>query len=274
MHLAELTVQDFQSYRETESLSFDRGFTLLAGRNDVGKSATLRALRILVENSEGAGDDFEITFRWELALADFMAVVEPRDTLREWLSESEEHSFAATFRRAAVSDPLHPSHVVPVRLDLPALGAVAEGPAGTSLGWRSGRLVDTATHTDTLGRLARDFGSRIVHISPRMVAQGRLAIEPEPQLRPDAQNLPNVLAFLLTNQRLSTSARLEEFIKDAFPQLTGVATVPATRGGSALLPWRERSRSTPAPMWNRDRTHAGARRGGPHGNGASAVPHR
>lgn len=223
MHLSGLTLRGFQSYREEESLSFGPDLTLLAGRNDVGKSATLRALRVLVEEHEGAGDDFSITFQWSLSCEELLAEVEPDEALHSWIREQGQHTLSATFQpmRGAIPGP---TNLHCVHLALPALGAVAEGMPGTQPGWIQGAFQGGGTYTSTFIGLAQRYATRLSYISPRTVQQGRAAIAPEPTLASDAQNLPNVLAFLVNNQRWSIFAELEEFIRSAFPQLAGVAT--------------------------------------------------
>ncbi len=58
------------SYAEEQTVEIDQHLTLLAGRNNVGKSALLRALQIPVERQEGVGTDFGITYTWSVTVED------------------------------------------------------------------------------------------------------------------------------------------------------------------------------------------------------------
>jgi len=64
MSLTAFAVQDFQSYHDPQTVTIDPGLTLIAGRNTVGKSALLRALRIFVDAQQGAGPSLELSYRW------------------------------------------------------------------------------------------------------------------------------------------------------------------------------------------------------------------
>jgi len=64
MALLSLTIQGFQSYRDPQTIEFDSHLTLVAGRNDVGKTALLRVLRIFTQSQEGPHEDFELTHQW------------------------------------------------------------------------------------------------------------------------------------------------------------------------------------------------------------------
>ncbi len=62
--LVSVTLSGFQSYWRPETVEFDSGLTLLAGKNDVGKSALLRALSVFAGAPiEGGRQDFQITLR-------------------------------------------------------------------------------------------------------------------------------------------------------------------------------------------------------------------
>jgi len=61
MCLQQVVIQGFQSYAEEQTIEIDEHVTLLAGRNNVGKSALLRALQIPVERQEGVAKDLMLT---------------------------------------------------------------------------------------------------------------------------------------------------------------------------------------------------------------------
>src|SRR5712692_5212391 len=96
MQLLSTTVQGFQSYRDPVTVSFDPRLTVIAGRNNVGKSALLRALRLLVDPSSGCQADFELSYIWCIPRETFALAADV--TLLD--NVPEDLSFRASFRRA------------------------------------------------------------------------------------------------------------------------------------------------------------------------------
>src|SRR5919201_4351279 len=72
MRLNRLTLRGFQSYETEQVINFDPNITLLAGRNNVGKTALLRSIRHLVEGQPGAGAQRRFAFSWSIEAADFL----------------------------------------------------------------------------------------------------------------------------------------------------------------------------------------------------------
>ena len=64
VRLTAVTLQGFQAYGERVEVDVDPHLTVIAGRNNVGKSALLRALRLGVEPAEGLQPDFSLGLTW------------------------------------------------------------------------------------------------------------------------------------------------------------------------------------------------------------------
>jgi predicted ATP-dependent endonuclease of OLD family len=64
MPLESFSLRGFQSYSNMQTVPLDPNLTLITGRNNVGKSSLLRAMRIFEDQQEGAYDDFRISYRW------------------------------------------------------------------------------------------------------------------------------------------------------------------------------------------------------------------
>lgn len=235
--LASFSVQDFQSYRDTQTLTIDPRLTLIAGRNNVGKSALLRALRIFIEGQEGAGEAFEVTFRWHVLLAELVSFVSPGpaelDPLVAWLREREEHTLVATFVINGGVPNVAPGNLHLQQIELAELEGFASGPPGTALGWRSGPLNGSAAGVDVVQHLVEKLVREVAFIGPRVITPGVRQLTPQPALQPDAGNLPNVIAQLQLAQPTTTFVELVSFMREAFPEVETVTAMPALAEGTA-----------------------------------------
>ena len=252
-----VSIRDFQSYRGEQAFSFDPTLTLLAGRNDVGKSALMRAIRIRQEPQEGAGLNFMLRCTWEFSADELRQLLLPRDAtsadLERWIQSRPTHTLTATFVRNGGSNPLSPGEIFCKRIELRELDAFAEGDAGTQIGWTGGPFSGGAATADLFQNVAYSILSTgISYVSPRRVEQGARQLVPAPVLAADASNLTHVVHYLMTNER-PTLARLERFLHDAFPQINNIGAPHETNGPSANVAWGElkvyyADRNDPIPL--------------------------
>src|SRR5260370_24023779 len=104
MRLDQVLLRGFQSYGEEQVVDIDDHVTLLAGRNNVGKSAFLRALQLPVLRQEGVSDHFQITYRWAISAVDLSSIAN-REALRWLLDAGGDPKFVeATFHATADPD--------------------------------------------------------------------------------------------------------------------------------------------------------------------------
>src|ERR1700688_2772156 len=67
MRLANLRVRGFQSYVTEQNVKLDHELTVLAGQNNVGKTALLRSIRQIADPKPGAAADFMVEYEWEMS---------------------------------------------------------------------------------------------------------------------------------------------------------------------------------------------------------------
>src|SRR4051794_24325532 len=93
MEVVEFSVANFQSYGQTQTVTVDPQVTLVAGRNNVGKSALLRAMRVFVEPQQGAREGFQVSFSWRLTTPELLALAlapqESAPDFETWAQERE-----------------------------------------------------------------------------------------------------------------------------------------------------------------------------------------
>jgi hypothetical protein len=99
MRLQRIALKAFRSYAEEQTVEIDRHLTLLAGRNNVGKSALLRAFQIPVERQEGVGTDFSITYTWSVSAEDVIPHAAGSPEMTAWMLSGEDpQSLIVTWR--------------------------------------------------------------------------------------------------------------------------------------------------------------------------------
>lgn len=87
----------------------------------------------------------------------------------------------------------------------------------------------------------------VAFIGPRLIEQGARQLVPQPELRPDARNLPNVVAYLQLARPTTTFAELVGFMQRAFPEIETVTVMPAAAEGTGepAIFYRESSAAVP-----------------------------
>src|SRR5437588_3675906 len=223
MNLRKITLADFQSYRAETTVQLDPALTLVAGRNDVGKSALLRALRMVAEPQDGIGPNFHIAFTWFVSQHELLGLSLLPGTsaieFTEWLRTHENYALEADF----VADPQGPANnLFCRRIVLPELSAVAEGELGTTIGWNSGPWAGSSIAVELMTQAAKSLAGMVSFVTPRRVELGPQQLFPQNALLPDARNLTNVVAYLVQNEGTTIFPRLQAFIQEAFPEVLTV----------------------------------------------------
>jgi energy-coupling factor transporter ATP-binding protein EcfA2 len=228
--LLRLEVSGFQSYREPRTLRLEPDLTLLAGRNDVGKSALLRALRLYIQVEYGAARDARVTYVWSVPASELLELVaatvgSPGTNMEEsaWgaLQQEDPVELSVTWapsnwdeRYQAVGSGQW--HGVAVALP----GASFELDATGS--WRPTDPVSDTRLATALQGASNTLGSRVSFLAPRRPAAGPLALSGQDTLEPDASNLTSVVDYLANNERHTRFAALETFMHEAFPEITNI----------------------------------------------------
>jgi len=230
--------------------------TILAGRNSVGKTAVLRALRFPLEAIPGATPDFRLEYSWvvesqeiarALALADTPEFAEAKATL----AARNESVLRAVFRLFPVDPLTLPETPVDTGF-APQMGAVVlteaevmetklqwsyKRPAGQSpqgrLTWKDDRFVAGISPTiwsppvAGVWRQVTTHASRSLYVHPRRVGAQTMPFMEATDLAPDGGNLTTVVATLYTNYRQTTFKELEDFIRKAFPEISRIDVLMA-----------------------------------------------
>ena len=240
--LVSISLDGFQSYRHLETVAFDPVMTLVAGRNDVGKSALLRAMRVFAEPSvtEGARAEFQITYRWRIPADELVGITSNVATTGhpDWLQSREFHTLAVTCRLGrspGERGAIRAEDLVPIRLELVELELLAEGNPGTNLGWSNGPFNGSATLTDRLTAAAHTRASAIAYLAPRRIQSGERATLAAPVLTPTGDNLLEVVYGLQTNQPTTGYRELLDFLRAAFPQIEVITARSSQTSSSAEL---------------------------------------
>lgn len=220
MRLQQIGLRGFQSYRSTQVLVLDPNLTFLAGLNDVGKSALLRALRFLVERQEGISGDFFITFSWN----------GPVEHLIDHLKEGERHGHGVLINTLAErKDQTLVAQFVSSgnglwcsKLELPDAGMAVENiRQHIQAGWSRGPFANNTLGVGSMVEYAEKLARRVKFITPRRVQLGERALVTQTEIAADGSNLTDVLLYMRNNQ-IEQFEELQRCISDAFPSVRGI----------------------------------------------------
>jgi predicted ATPase len=238
MRLQQITLQGFQSYSEQQTVEIDQHLTLLAGRNNAGKSALLRAMQTFVEGQQGVHPDFAITYTWSLTAEDIAQRVGDRtpEMLNWMLGGGDPQPLSVTYRAAAANGTVGGGDLQVSKVSVPGLSALASRGIGGS--WDNEQL-KTNMHEGALNTFiaaSDDAARRVLYVAPRRIEQGQRLFQRSTRLQSDGRNLTEVLVYLYLNHRFEAFKEVEELMQDAFPGVQGVVTPSASApGGSSQL---------------------------------------
>jgi energy-coupling factor transporter ATP-binding protein EcfA2 len=213
------------------SLLLEPDITFVAGRNDVGKSALLRAMRLLAAQQEGARAQLRVTYAWRIPSATLWEAVASEGPPPEWeaaFAAHDELTLEAWFgARGVQPESGLVTDLEPVAMAVPGVLGRATGSGFRGSGWRGGQLPTTAYGVESVGRLARSLAAEIVLVDPRAIELNERNVYPKPVLEPSARNLTDVLVYL-RNREPRIAERLTRFMRSAFPQIEDVVVPPST----------------------------------------------
>jgi len=224
--------------------------TVLAGRNNVGKTAYLHGLTLPTTNRPGRNEaTFELALRWTVAGDELRAALQ----VGQWSagSVSDQLRSAASFTVECRLQPAQPATSLPGAsqevpgdsiivvdgqpnlqvTDLKINGGLLaltrkqrphQHPPSGQFVWVDG--TDTSLFpVGTLPQLAFQLCQRllgsIAYVGPRRIGSYRISLVPQAIIVPDGSNLVNVLAHLYINRRYDIYPLVEEFIREAFPEI-------------------------------------------------------
>lgn len=236
MRWQRLVVSGFQSFVEPCEIIFAPDLTLIAGRNDVGKSALLRVLRMKTEAQIGFSD-VGLVVTWDVDTAEL------EDALVKRLGRSAPgKEMLGLIKRAGPRQRLtielggsfQPTEAVQLdaldtrRVGLDDLGLFA------GAAWIKGPLSGDHEGISDLRALALRYWTRVAHILPRRPQLGPQTITGLAELAPGGENLTSAVVHMLLKDRSGVYAALEGLVTSAFPDVREIGLMPSDGGGSSL----------------------------------------
>ncbi len=251
--LRSLSVSGFRSIHTPQELSLSPDLTVLVGRNNVGKSAFLHAMA--PQQAERPGRDplcFSTRMAWTITsdiLHTYLEVghwyVSP---ISDFLRSAQEVDFEFELQELQPTAHLRTAQFeVPGDSALPNLGAQSLQVSSARLGLSSvsvslerrakrAPLQGTFTWADgtdpalsampqlpsMVFALCQELLNSTFYIGPLRAPAPRVQLNAATQLTPDGSNLTNVLADLYNNHRRTIYPKVEEFVREAFPEIAHV----------------------------------------------------
>jgi predicted ATPase len=261
VHIASFQVKNYKSFRETPEIDLAPGFNVIVGQNNVGKTALVEALGLRFTSSPHRSlrtapnrltpisNVSAVVVRLELAreelvelirrIGDFYvptdagtaqdAAVAFSETLREpkhLLLTSWHNGGVGSARLAGIPERLITGHSANLRItDAGAVEHVREPIVG---------VTENARFEFPLAQRIRD--ERIYAFNAERLRVGLSAFGTSSILRPDATNLPEVLATL-QGRNPRRFARLVSLLCTVFPSVKGVGVQPRDGNNVEVLIW-------------------------------------
>lgn len=257
LYLSTLAVSAYRSYDTEQTVQLDRSVTLIAGRNNVGKTAFLSALLEPADPTSKPGDRPTCTVRytWNLSPEEAVAALEISGAARAAIARDGEPGryeiSALTRPDVTVSSSVYFNPQIPVEvpdgrfkfadLTLRVLGDSGQRELtlrpvtydGSRQLWWADPVVPAFNQAfQRLGETLRNFvQSRLraqFYISPRRTSR-EMPFVVTLDLESDGANITNVVGTLFTNHRHDRFPALESFMAEAFPEIASLE-VPFTGG--------------------------------------------
>ena len=218
MRLLEIALAGFQSYRDEQRVRLEPDVTFLVGRNNVGKSALLRALLLWRESQEGIAEGFRLTYRWTIEREVLEQVISDLTELPGWAGLPCDVHLEVTFI-ASGTGKIGGQQLVLSQIhlgDLIAVDSGAQGPLWT--GQPSPANTRGITALGDLARVLADSSGLCCATAIEIFPQAN--VYEETKLAPDARNLGNVLRHLREAYPTTKWRTLMTFMRMRFPSST------------------------------------------------------
>jgi hypothetical protein len=260
MRLTKARIAGFRSFQASEEIAFDPHLTILAGRNNVGKTATLLSLRLPIQMQAGTHPNLELEYWWTLSreeLASLRLDLEPPlfGAVSGQMALNETHQLRVLMKpppdwralppvvqnsnmNGAVGS-LHVYEVeilgTPLRIQL---GRVESSPGAIALWWPAGSPFNGGhARVVELLQIGAALLNRFFYLQPRRTGSQTMLFTPSippPEVAPDGSNLTNVIATIYTNDRLGSFDQLQAFTRSAFRDVDRI-DVLMTQGPNATV---------------------------------------
>lgn len=256
--LQSVTVEGFRSIHSPQRIDLSPRLTVLAGRNNVGKSAYLQAMAPLAGNRPGRNPlTYRTTLTWTLdqpALQKYLnlrawAVPDLTETLRQAEaldftvqveSSQDSHNLTRAERDAPGDSLIGPG--LQVSSVTVGTNVLVFQRRGSSVGnhatftWADGTnpaLFNVTDLPQTVFQSCQELLSSAFYIGPLRAAPSRVPVEASPKLTSNGSNLTGVLGYLHSNEPHTVFPTIEAFLREAFPEVRHLE-VPRYAGQPAL----------------------------------------
>jgi hypothetical protein len=237
MPIKEVALAGFQSYGVRQSVPLDEHLTLLAGRNNVGKSALLRGIWAVGEEQFGAAVDFRLELTAEIDGATLATPFTGDPSLREFverLTSRPSHTVTVELIGAGDRRGVGPLDTLTVeKLTLAELEWLAVGQRGSTPGWVRGGVPKAATGVREIEEIVKGTLRAIRYLAPSRIDPLQRSQKAAAKLSPEARNLADVL-FYLTNNRRRRMEKILEFMRSSFPEIDHISVVQDLEQPSAI----------------------------------------
>jgi hypothetical protein len=247
-HLLSATLRGFRSIREPQELRVEPELTILAGRNNVGKTAFLHALTLPTTSRPGMHASFELTMKWLIAGDDLRSALQVQtwsvsDITNELRAcDALELEVTVRAQQAPLSLPVaNPPagrdslmgaglEISSIRIGGGLLSFARKlvshsNPPNGTFTWADATnpsLHSVSFLPESALNLSTALFASIFYVGPRRTCAPRVQLTGAGELAADGSNLTNVLADLYTNHRHTAFPLTEAFIKDAFPEVAHI----------------------------------------------------
>jgi hypothetical protein len=226
--LLSYAVAGFESYESEQRVTIHPEITFLARRNNVGKSAMLRALYAFAKHDPDvrARGNFRVTYRWSVRSDDVAARLgQHQERVARLLSSYPECTLRATFTLFPFNVSLENLPGTEIAIEELGVTARAPDPAQPAPGgpapvaWEGQEFLPANQGVAELITFATQAAAAVNYVGPRQVFRGRQQLYAQAELEPDGRNLTQVLYHLYVNHPATRFQDLVKVIKESFPEI-------------------------------------------------------
>jgi predicted ATPase len=249
MYLSNFKISGFRSYSTTQELHLEQDLTILAGRNNVGKSALLWGVFLpgrphFSSQVRGVDINCRLEYTWALSHSDLTEALSEAgiELLMKHVNAAATYQLHAAFacRPSVETFPaldyqqgpffdfkdwyLTDANLIDSTLRINVFQRTGVTPASPAW-WVGSESLNGPTHQGTqailnqLYKLISSFFTKQFYIYPNRHGAQRMDFIPTTALAPAGDNLTTVVATLFQNYYDTTFLKLEEFMRSAFPDI-------------------------------------------------------